>query len=78
MYKKSQGWYLVDVRHVTPLIGEIIQEWRKCNGTQVSIAMERRTNVLALEVVEDFMYLNCSSSPTILEVISVSFIHVFI
>ncbi|XXG84253.1 hypothetical protein AAC387_Pa10g1805 [Persea americana] len=48
--------------------GSNFKEWRKCNGTQVSIAMERRTNVLALEVVEDFMYLNCSSSPTILEI----------
>lgn len=36
----------------------------------MSIVPDRGTNVLAMEVVEDFIYLKCSSSPSILQVIS--------
>ncbi|XP_017697411.2 putative E3 ubiquitin-protein ligase LIN-1 isoform X2 [Phoenix dactylifera] len=48
--------------------GSSIKEWRKCCRPQISIAMERGTNVQAMSVVEDFIYLNCSSSPSIIQI----------
>ncbi|KAG1338712.1 putative E3 ubiquitin-protein ligase LIN-1 [Cocos nucifera] len=48
--------------------GSSIKEWRKRCQPQISIAMERGTNVQAMSVVEDFIYLNCSSSPSIIQI----------
>ncbi|XP_008789861.4 putative E3 ubiquitin-protein ligase LIN-1 isoform X1 [Phoenix dactylifera] len=48
--------------------GSGMKEWRKHCRPQASIAMERGTNVLAMSVVEDFIYLNCSSSPSIIQI----------
>ena len=52
------------------MIVKIVQEWRRKSKPQMSIVPDRGTNVLAMEVVEDFIYLKCSSSPSILQVIS--------
>lgn len=50
------------------LEGSSIKEWRKHCRPQISIAMERGTSVQAMSLVEDFIYLNCSSSPSIIQV----------
>lgn len=50
---------------------QMLQDWRKYRQPQISIPMTRRTNVQAMEVVEDFIYLNCSSSKSAVQVMFV-------
>ncbi|TXG71714.1 hypothetical protein EZV62_000293 [Acer yangbiense] len=51
--------------------GSNIKEWRRQCEPQMSIVPEKGTNVLAMGVVEDFIYLNCSnSSSSSLQVLS--------
>ncbi|KAK1293369.1 putative E3 ubiquitin-protein ligase LIN-1 [Acorus calamus] len=45
-----------------------LKEWKRCNQSQAPIVMARRTNVQEMEVVEDFVYLSCTSSPSILQI----------
>ncbi|KAG5555082.1 hypothetical protein RHGRI_012572 [Rhododendron griersonianum] len=47
--------------------GSNIKEWRRQSKPQMSLLPDRGTNVLAMEVVEDFIYLNCSSSTSVLQ-----------
>ncbi|KAI9194693.1 hypothetical protein LWI28_008253 [Acer negundo] len=42
--------------------GSNIKEWRRQCEPQMSIVPEKGTNVLAMGVVEDFIYLNCGNS----------------
>lgn len=51
------------------LIGQEMQEWRRGSRPQISIAPEKGGSVVAIEVVEDFIYLNCSTSMSSLQVI---------
>ncbi|KAL0457421.1 UNVERIFIED_CONTAM: putative E3 ubiquitin-protein ligase LIN [Sesamum latifolium] len=44
------------------LIEQPMQDWRRSSKPQVSIAPEKGASILAMEVVEDFIYLNCSTS----------------
>ncbi|XP_019237489.1 PREDICTED: putative E3 ubiquitin-protein ligase LIN-1 isoform X2 [Nicotiana attenuata] len=39
-----------------------IKDWRKNKKPQISLSPEKGSNVLAMEVVEDFIYLICSAS----------------
>ncbi|XP_060197763.1 putative E3 ubiquitin-protein ligase LIN-1 [Lycium barbarum] len=39
-----------------------IKDWRKNKKPQISVSPEKGANVLAIEVVEDFIYLICSAS----------------
>uniref|UniRef100_A0A5B7B9C4 Putative E3 ubiquitin-protein ligase LIN-1 isoform X2 n=1 Tax=Davidia involucrata TaxID=16924 RepID=A0A5B7B9C4_DAVIN len=48
--------------------GSNIREWRRHSKPQMSIVPEKGANVLAMGVVEDFIYLNCSSSTSILQI----------
>ncbi|KAA8527444.1 hypothetical protein F0562_034841 [Nyssa sinensis] len=48
--------------------GSNIREWRRKSKPQMSIVPEKGANVLAMGVVEDFIYLNCSSSTSILQI----------
>ncbi|XP_057958837.1 putative E3 ubiquitin-protein ligase LIN-2 isoform X2 [Malania oleifera] len=52
----------------TTVEGSNLQEWRRHHQPQMSIVTGKRTNVLAMEVVEDFIYLNCSLSTSILQI----------
>lgn len=45
-----------------------MQDWKRQSKAQVSIVTEKRANVLAMNIVEDFIYLNTSNSPSNLEV----------
>ncbi|KAL0414749.1 UNVERIFIED_CONTAM: putative E3 ubiquitin-protein ligase LIN [Sesamum radiatum] len=45
-----------------------IQDWRRSSKPQVSIAPEKGASILAMEVVEDFIYLNCSTSMSSLQI----------
>ncbi|XP_059632741.1 putative E3 ubiquitin-protein ligase LIN-1 isoform X2 [Cornus florida] len=47
--------------------GSYIKEWRRHSKPQMSI-VPKRANVLAMGVVEDFIYLNCSSSTSVLQI----------
>ncbi|KAJ4834082.1 hypothetical protein Tsubulata_016280 [Turnera subulata] len=48
--------------------GSKVQKWRTQCKPQMSIPAEKGRNVLAMEVVEDFIYLNCSSSTSTLQI----------
>ncbi|KAL5785199.1 hypothetical protein ACOSQ2_007591 [Xanthoceras sorbifolium] len=48
--------------------GSNIKEWRRRCEPQISIVPEKGTNVLAMGVVEDFIYLNCSNSSSSLQI----------
>ncbi|XP_020276474.1 putative E3 ubiquitin-protein ligase LIN-1 isoform X2 [Asparagus officinalis] len=48
--------------------GSSIKEWRRHRKPRFSITMSRGTKVRAMAVVEDFIYLNCSSSPSIIQI----------
>lgn len=52
----------------TSVEGSKIKEWRRQSKPQMSIVQEKRANVLAMCIVEDFMYLHCSSSTNSIEV----------
>lgn len=45
-----------------------MQDWRRESKGQMCIKPEKKTNVVAMSVVEDFIYLITSSSPSNLEV----------
>ncbi|KAF9606163.1 hypothetical protein IFM89_023256 [Coptis chinensis] len=49
--------------------GLVLKERRKERNPQMSIPMEKGKRVQAMGVVEDFIYVNCSLSPSIIEVI---------
>lgn len=48
--------------------GSSLREWRRHKKPQFSITMSRGTKVQAMAVVEDFIYLNCNSSPSIIQI----------
>ncbi|XVF38737.1 hypothetical protein REPUB_Repub20aG0127400 [Reevesia pubescens] len=48
--------------------GSNIREWRRNSEPQMSMVPEKGANILAMEVVEDFIYLNCSSSANSLQI----------
>ncbi|OMO53646.1 hypothetical protein CCACVL1_28482 [Corchorus capsularis] len=48
--------------------GSNIREWRRNSEPQMSMTPEKGSNVVAMEVVEDFIYLNCSSSASSLQI----------
>ncbi|KAL9161312.1 hypothetical protein ABFS82_07G013400 [Erythranthe guttata] len=48
--------------------GSKIKDWRRGNKPQISIMPERGASVLAMEVVEDFIYLNCSTSSSSIQI----------
>ncbi|KAM7258732.1 hypothetical protein ACFE04_014473 [Oxalis oulophora] len=48
--------------------GSDIKDWRRQCEPLISIITEKGSNVLAMEMVEDFMYLNCSSSTNTLQI----------
>lgn len=48
--------------------GSILKDWRKHKEAQMSMSIEKGKCVQAMEVVEDFIYLNCSLSPSIIEI----------
>uniref|UniRef100_A0A1D1YLZ1 Putative E3 ubiquitin-protein ligase LIN-1 n=1 Tax=Anthurium amnicola TaxID=1678845 RepID=A0A1D1YLZ1_9ARAE len=60
-----KGW----VYHAGSTIeGSRFKEWRRRNKPEVTIGMAKGTNVLDMAVVEDFVYLSCSSTPSILQI----------
>ncbi|XP_048136310.1 putative E3 ubiquitin-protein ligase LIN-1 isoform X2 [Rhodamnia argentea] len=48
--------------------GSNFKEWRRNCEAEMRIALQRGANVLAMGVVEDFIYLNCSSSTSALQI----------
>ncbi|GKV31484.1 hypothetical protein SLEP1_g40169 [Rubroshorea leprosula] len=48
--------------------GSNVKEWRRQCESQMTILLGKGTNILAMEVVEDFLYLNCSSSTSTLQI----------
>lgn len=50
------------------LEGSKIKDWRKNNSPQISVVPEKGASILAMEVVEDFIYLNCSTSMSSLQI----------
>ncbi|XVF62574.1 hypothetical protein PTKIN_Ptkin09bG0019300 [Pterospermum kingtungense] len=48
--------------------GSNIREWRRNSEPQMSMVPEKSAKILTMEVVEDFMYLNCSSSANSLQI----------
>ncbi|KAG9132689.1 hypothetical protein Leryth_020900 [Lithospermum erythrorhizon] len=50
------------------LEGSTIKDWKRITKPQITLVPERKSNILAMEVVEDFIYLNCSGSSNNLQV----------
>ncbi|KAJ9154514.1 hypothetical protein P3X46_027837 [Hevea brasiliensis] len=48
--------------------GSKLKEWRTQYKPQMSIVTEKGRNILAIGVVEDFIYLNCNSSTSTLQI----------
>ncbi|CAK7323112.1 unnamed protein product [Dovyalis caffra] len=48
--------------------GSKVKEWRMHHKPQISTVADKGRNVLAMEVVEDFTYFNCSSSTSNLQI----------
>ncbi|GAV74923.1 WD40 domain-containing protein [Cephalotus follicularis] len=48
--------------------GSNIKDWRRHHDPQMSIVPDKGANILAMGVVEDFIYLNCSSSTSTLQI----------
>lgn len=48
--------------------GSKTKDWRRSNGPQTSIVPEKGGSILEMEVVEDFIYLNCSTSMSSLQI----------
>ncbi|URE36110.1 WD domain, G-beta repeat [Musa troglodytarum] len=48
--------------------GSCLKDWRKHRQPQILMNMTRRTSVQSMEVVEDFIYLNCSSSRSVVQI----------
>lgn len=61
---------LIQYKQKPPVIGRMLQEWRTHCKPQMSIVTGKGRNILAMEAVEDFLYLNCSSSTSTLQVLS--------
>lgn len=55
-------------------IGGMVQEWKRHSKPQMSMVPDKGASALAMGIVEDFIYLNCSTSTSILQVIDL-FIH---
>ena len=45
-----------------------MQEWKRHSKPQMSMVPDKGASVLAMGIVEDFIYLNCSSSTSILQI----------
>ncbi|XP_076924094.1 putative E3 ubiquitin-protein ligase LIN-1 [Bidens hawaiensis] len=52
----------------TSIDGSRIKDWRKQSKAQMSITPEKRTNVVAMSIVEDFIYFTTSGSSSNLEI----------
>ncbi|XP_071727760.1 putative E3 ubiquitin-protein ligase LIN-1 [Rutidosis leptorrhynchoides] len=52
----------------TCIDGSKIKDWRKLSKSQVCILPEKRANVVAMSIVEDFVYLNTNVSANNLEI----------
>ncbi|KAL2548535.1 WD repeat domain-containing protein [Forsythia ovata] len=50
------------------LEGSKIKDWRKNSMPRISVVPQKGANILAMEVVEDFIYLNCSTSMSSLSI----------
>ncbi|XP_047315042.1 putative E3 ubiquitin-protein ligase LIN-1 [Impatiens glandulifera] len=48
--------------------GSSIKEWRRQNKPHVTIVPEGGNHVQAMEIVEDFIYINCNQSPSTLQI----------
>ncbi|XP_042055006.1 putative E3 ubiquitin-protein ligase LIN-1 [Salvia splendens] len=48
--------------------GAKMKEWRRSSRPQTSVVPEKGSSILAMEVVEDFIYLNCSTSMSSLQI----------
>ncbi|KAJ6824232.1 putative E3 ubiquitin-protein ligase LIN-1 isoform X1 [Iris pallida] len=48
--------------------GSSTKEWRRHKTPTISLSMSRGTKVQAMEVVEDFYYLQCSSLPSVIQI----------
>ncbi|GER52179.1 transducin/WD40 repeat-like superfamily protein [Striga asiatica] len=48
--------------------GSKIKEWRRSNKPQISIMPEKGASVVSMEVLEDFIYINCSTSMSSLQI----------
>ncbi|XP_051127099.1 putative E3 ubiquitin-protein ligase LIN-1 isoform X3 [Andrographis paniculata] len=48
--------------------GSKMKDWRRGIKPKIAILPEKGANILAMEVVEDFIYLNCSSSMSSLQI----------
>jgi hypothetical protein len=53
----------------TQVEGSTIKDWKKRCKPTMTMAISKGTNVEAMAVVEDFIYLNCDKSPSIIQVI---------
>ncbi|KAK4425868.1 putative E3 ubiquitin-protein ligase LIN [Sesamum alatum] len=50
------------------LEGSKMKDWRRSSKPQISTVPEKGASILAMEVVEDFIYLNCSTSTSSLQI----------
>ncbi|KAL1548460.1 putative E3 ubiquitin-protein ligase LIN-1 isoform X1 [Salvia divinorum] len=48
--------------------GAKMKDWRRSSRPQTSVVPEKGSSILAMEVVEDFIYLNCSTSMSSLQI----------
>ncbi|KAL3626532.1 hypothetical protein CASFOL_030081 [Castilleja foliolosa] len=48
--------------------GSKIKDWRKNKKPEISIVPEKGASILSMEIVEDFIYLNCSTSTSSLQI----------
>ncbi|GFQ05909.1 putative E3 ubiquitin-protein ligase lin-1 [Phtheirospermum japonicum] len=48
--------------------GSKMKDWKKSNKLQISIVPEKGASILSMEVVEDFIYLNCGTSTSSLQI----------
>uniref|UniRef100_A0A0E0DQI3 Uncharacterized protein n=1 Tax=Oryza meridionalis TaxID=40149 RepID=A0A0E0DQI3_9ORYZ len=52
----------------TQVEGSAIKDWKKRCKPTMTMAISKGTNVEAMAVVEDFIYLNCDKSPSIIQI----------
>nr|AAV31407.1 unknown protein [Oryza sativa Japonica Group] len=52
----------------TQVEGSTIKDWKKRCKPTMTMAISKGTNVEAMAVVEDFIYLNCDKSPSIIQI----------
>ena len=55
-----------------------MQDWKKRCKPSMTLPIPKGTSVEAMAVVEDFIYLNCSKSPSIIQVTWISFFFFYI